>query len=150
MSQSRPTKRLAAGAPGMKALITAASLAATLGGWATLATEQAPATADVEAPSADVSVVERPAAEITLNLPPLPTIAAPPPPPPRIVVERPLVATGRPIAPATGRPPAPAAAQPVPVAAPPAPAAQPAPAVNLPLRVVSAPPKPVTRTHSSR
>jgi hypothetical protein len=126
----------------MKALITAASLAATLGGWATLAIEQAATTTSVEAPSADVSVADRPAAEITLNLPLLPTIAAPPPPPPRIVVERSSVATGRPAAPA--------AAQPVPAAQPIAPAAQPAPAANLPLRVVSAPPQPVARTHSSR
>ena len=142
MPQSRATKRLAAGAPGMKALITAASLAATLGGWATLAIEQAPTTAGVEAPLADFSVADRPAAEITLNLAPLPTIAAPPPPPPSIVIERPSIATGRPAAPA--------AAQPVPMAQPVAPAAQPAPAVNLPLRVVSAPPNPITRTRSSR
>jgi hypothetical protein len=130
IAQTRATTRLAPDALGMKALITATSLAVTLGGWAVLA-------------------IERPtppsAAGFEPSMAPLPTIVAPPPPPPKIEVDSPPARAGQPV-------PRRSTNQAVtrkPAAALPAPAA-PALAAPPPLRVVSAPPKPVARTRSSR
>jgi hypothetical protein len=152
MTPSRTTKRLTSGAPGMKALITATSLAVTLGGWAMLALEQsetAPSAAETLA--VESAAIQPMASSFELSLAPIPTIAAPPAPP-KIVVNNPPVADVKPAAHGSIQAAARQAA--APAAAPeaaPAAAPQPAPAAPLPpLRAVSAPPKPVARTHSSR
>jgi hypothetical protein len=124
MTQPRTTKR-PKGVPGVKVLLTAASLSATLGGWAALtAAEPAPAAPDPTPAPAAVAAVLPP-----LDLPVLPTLvplvpparnggeAAAPTPVPTVAVAR---------APAPLR---------VVQAAPPAPAA---------------PARPITRTRSSR
>lgn len=54
------------GVPGVKLLITATALAATLGGWAAFASSQTPTTAN-----------QTVASNNTLHLPPLPTLVAP-------------------------------------------------------------------------
>jgi hypothetical protein len=75
MTQSRPTKKLAGGAPGAKALITAASLALAIGGWAGLArTQPAPASAG---PTGNASSGAA-APSVDPGLGPLPTIVPPP------------------------------------------------------------------------
>jgi hypothetical protein len=70
MATSKPSKKPAAGAPGVKLLITAASLAATLGGWAVIS---------VKEPKPTVSAVpERAVAPaVTIKLAPLPTLVPP-------------------------------------------------------------------------
>ena len=71
MTSSHPAKP--SGAPGIKILVTAASVAATVGGWALLTAKQAQA----QSQSASAALpVTAPAA--ALNLPPLPTIVPPP------------------------------------------------------------------------
>src|SRR5690242_12727681 len=155
IAQSRATKRLAPDALGMKALITATSLAVTLGGWAVLTIERPKTPAVVESPAVDTSAVQPSAPTFELSLAPMPTIVAPPPPPPEIVIDTPPPApVARPAARRSSgqivaRPaavPQPAAeSQPAPGSEPavaPQPAVEPAPAVQQPLRVVSAPPKP--------
>lgn len=131
MSQSRHTQKRATGAPGVKALIAAASLAATLGGWAALTHTPAETTEAASAPLEPSTA---------LKLDPLPTII----PPPQIAIDRPpampaalLHAQAPAVTPPTTQQQAPA----------PAPAQ---PALVPPLRVVSAPPQPVARTRSSR
>ncbi len=121
------------GAPGVKMLITAASLAATLGGWALLSTDQARPAAQSSAPLPAVPQVEAPT--ISIKLAPLPTLVP-------LAPQSRLVTVNHSVAPA------------------PAPAAQPAAPAALALRVVSAPPQqqrsgpsapaPVVNTHSSR
>ena len=157
MPSSHATKRLTPDALGMKTLITTTSLAVTLCGWAVLAAERPQAPVE-EAPIADAVAIQPPLSEFQLNLALLPTIVPAPPPPPTIVIDTPQPAARVPSV--ARRPviqvaaPSSPAAQPVAPALPaaqPAPAVQQAPAVSQPLlRVVSAPPKPVTRTHSSR
>ncbi len=72
MPQARSTQKSASGAPGVKILITAASLAASLGGWAVFNYGEAGAVGAVSSqPAQQQSVVE-------LNLPPLPTLVPPP------------------------------------------------------------------------
>ena len=144
MSQSRTTKRLAPDALGMKALITTTSLAVTLGGWAVLAQPKTPTS---EAPVADTVAIQVPASAIKLSMAALPTIVQPPAPPPKIIVLSPPRAAA---IQNVGRRPAIQVA-PQPTAESSSAAAPPPPAVSLPpLRVVSAPPKPVARTRSSR
>lgn len=144
MKPSHPVKRPAAGAPGVKALITAASLALTVGGWAALArTQPTPeeAAPGIPVPTAGITI-QQPAASFSLDMPALPTLA-PLPSVPEIAVARPPDISADLLA-------APAA-QVVQPAVPAAPAAaQPLPAVSAPaLRVVSVP-RPVARTRSSR
>ena len=119
MTQARSPKP--SGAPGVKTLITAASLAATLGGWALLALQQVESAAAVT----PTTPPAQPNPVAALNLPPLPTIVPPP-------------AQSAVLGSASGG----AGSDPgvFSVAPPPAPAD---------LRVVSAPP-PVTNTQSSR
>jgi periplasmic protein TonB len=152
MTKPRHTHSRTSRAPGVKALITAASLAATLGGWATL-THTQPEAAD--SPSElPVSALMSPRSPADLTLEPLllPTIV-PLPPPPKIVIDRPPAISAALLsaqAPQLARPAAqqPAPQAPAPAAAQPA-AIEPVPATP-PLRVVSAPPQPVARTRSSR
>lgn len=134
MTRPRPAPR-ATGAPGVKQLITAASLAATIAGWALLTPREQPAQ---PVAAAQVAPADPQAAPIALDPPVVPTlapVAAAATAAPR--AERPA-RQAAPIAPAAAAPAAPAA----PVAAP-------------ALREVTAPPPaaapaPVTSTRSSR
>jgi hypothetical protein len=157
MTKLHSAKKSPAGAPGARALITAASLAITLGGWAAFTRANAD-TADPASPE--------PSTDLKLAPQLLPTIVPAPPLPPKLAIAHPPVlsaallndsasvtaraAAAQPLAaaPAAAQPAAPAAAPPVAVQLP---AAAPLPAVNAPpLRAVSAPPRPVARTRSSK
>ncbi len=73
MSPTKPARRPATGLPGVKVLITAASLAATVGGWAILSTNNAGASSQTSA------VPVQPTAQtFTINLEPLPTLVPTP------------------------------------------------------------------------
>jgi hypothetical protein len=163
MTKSQPPKKSPAGAPGARALITAASLAITLGGWATL-TRANIDTTDNASPAPAITL-PRPSTDLKFAPQLLPTIVPAPPPSPKLAIGRPpaisaaLLSASAPVAARVAAPrqqaAAPVAAQPA--AAPPAPpadvqlpAAAPLPAVNAPpLRAVS-PPAPVARTRSSK
>jgi hypothetical protein len=82
MTRSRPIQQRAVGAPGIKALITAVSLAATLGGWAALADTQIETIDPASSPPARALAPQRPSIDLTLA--PLPTIV----PPPNIAIDR--------------------------------------------------------------
>ncbi len=150
------------GAPGVKALVTTASLAATLAGWATLSINTP---APVAQASVDVSTeVEQAAPVIVMapppawlrqdpNIPAIPAVATVQPvgEAPALVAARPhhIVVPPMPAARAAAAPaeaaPAPAEAAPAPAEAAPAPAA-PAPAEPAPaLRSVAPPPAPTAR-----
>ncbi len=129
MTSSKPAKKPNTSAPGMKLLITAASLAATLGGWALISGNEAR-----PAPSPTLAPERMEAPIVTIKLAPLPTLVPPVTPQPRL---------------ATANHPHPAAAA--------APQPAPAPANEIVLRDVSAPalpdrsaPGPVVNTRSSR
>ena len=157
------------GAPGVKALVTTASLAATLAGWATLSINTP---APVAQASVDVSTeVEQAAPVIVMapppawlrqdpNIPAIPAVATVQPvgEAPALVAARPhhIVVPPMPAARAAAAPaeaaPAPAEAAPAPAEAAPAPAeaapdpAAPAPAEPAPaLRSVAPPPAPTAR-----
>ena len=69
MPSAKPAKKPNSGAPGVKLLITAASLAATLGGWAVISGHEAkPAPAPAPWPEPAL------APEVTIKLAPLPTL----------------------------------------------------------------------------
>jgi 2-oxoglutarate dehydrogenase E2 component (dihydrolipoamide succinyltransferase) len=141
MKPAKPAKKPNSGAPGVKLLITAASLAATLGGWAVISGQEAkPAPAPTPEPAT--------APAVTIKLAPLPTLV------PEVTPQAQLVMVNR---------PRPAAAAPQPAAAAPQPAAP----GTIVLRDVSAPaprdagapqvgggrsaaPAPVANTRSSR
>jgi hypothetical protein len=166
MTKLHSAKKSPAGAPGARALITAASLAITLGGWAAFTRANAD-TADSASPEPAVAIaLPRPSTDLKLAPQLLPTIVPAPPLPPKLAIAHPPVlsaallndsasvtaraAAAQPLAaaPAAAQPAAPAAAPPVAVQLP---AAAPLPAVNAPpLRAVSAPPRPVARTRSSK
>lgn len=76
MTTFRPGKQRSSGAPGLKALITATSLAVTLGGWAMLSRTQSTPAAGAQPGDmyVDVALANR----LDLGLPPVPTIVAPP------------------------------------------------------------------------
>jgi hypothetical protein len=133
MATGKSSKRPATSAPGVKLLITAASLAATLGGWAVFSAKE---------PKLTVAPVSEPvaASAVTIKLAPLPTLVPPITPQPRSQ----LVTIDQPRAAAPG----------VATSAP-----QPAAPSELVLRDVSAPqvntgrsaaPAPVVNTGSSR
>ena len=140
MTASRSPKR--SGPSGVKVLITAASLAATVGGWATLSAKEGLSSATQ--PTTPITPTSA-AATVSLDLPPLPTLVPAPAQQPVIITSnRPPVSSG-------GQRPAAASAP------------APAPAPGQGLRVVSAPPvqvgggggsvaapAPVTNTRSSR
>lgn len=149
MAKQLTPKRAAAGAPGAKLLITATAVAATLGGWLTLsALEPAPADSAPTATDTTLVIAEAPAQPpLRLNWGPIPTLVPPPPPQPDLAIgPAPAIAipATRPTAPKPAVPIV--VAQPAPAAPAPVVVAQPAPA----LRAVSAPPKPVARTRSSK
>lgn len=137
MATGKPSKKPATSAPGVKLLITAASLAATLGGWAMISAEEPePEPTPTPAPAP----VQAAAPAVTIKLAPLPTLVPPITPQPQVVtVNQPRSAAPR------------AAAS----------APQPAAPTELVLRDVSAPqvnagggrsaaPAPATNTGSSR
>ncbi len=91
MSPNRSNKKPEAGSSGLKVLITAASLVASLGGWAALTREPTqPTTTSVPATDSPTAVVQNqpspaalalnqpPSTTLVLNLPPLPTLVSPP------------------------------------------------------------------------
>jgi hypothetical protein len=146
MTKSPPRRRRASAAPDIKALITATSLAVTIGGWAVFARSQAESADTAGQPVAVAIAPMRPSTDLQLEPRPLPTIVPPPQPPPKIAIDRPppipaALLSSRPAAVAQAAPPQ----APAPAAPPPLPAA------SVPqLRVVSAPPQPVAKTRSSR
>jgi hypothetical protein len=161
MTKSRPIKKSTVKGPGVKALITATSLAVTLGGWAAFTRAQADAT-DTASPDPAIALMPvRPSTDLALAAPLLPTLVPQPQTPPRLAIDHPpaipaALLNARPptVRQVVARQPAPAAAEPqaAPAAAEPAPAPPPLPAVSAPpLRVVSAPPPAhVAKTRSSR
>jgi hypothetical protein len=129
MPSVRPSKKSNTGVPGVKLLITAASLAATVGGWALISAKETQPAQPAQ-PSSTTQVVEP---VFSLKLAPLPTLVPP--------SQAQVVTISNPRA---------AAAAPQPAAAAPQTASQP----TLVLRDVSAPapaaPAPATNTRSSR
>lgn len=133
MKPTKPVKKSSTGSPGVKLLITAASIAATLGGWALISSnETKPAPSSTPAPVTNQAA----ASAVTIKLAPLPTLV------PEVTPQVQIVTVNRPRAAAA------AAAAP-----------QPAAATTLVLRDVSAPqvdrggsgaPAPVANTRSSR
>jgi len=79
MTSARSTKKSGSSAPGAKLLITAASLAATLGGWALLSTKEEAQPAAI--PTLDQIV----APAVTIKLAPLPTLVPPITPQPQTI-----------------------------------------------------------------
>jgi hypothetical protein len=71
-AQPRSAKRPAAGAPGVKMLITAGALAATMLGWAMLTAKDRVAVAPPV-----VASVSAPPPALALDLPPIPTVVPP-------------------------------------------------------------------------
>jgi hypothetical protein len=145
MSPVQSSKKSNTGVPGVKLLIAASSLAATVGGWALIsAKENTPAQPDQSAVAAQVIAPQVAVAPVfSINLAPLPTLVPAMRSQPQIVT----VSNAR-----AGSAPRPAA-----VAAQPAPLAAPQPA--LVLRDVSAPatsgasagaPAPAAKTRSSK
>ena len=135
-------KRPATGVPGVKMLITAASVAATVGGWALLS---AKATVPVtQSQSASVVAPQKPLVIRTIDLAPMPTLVPPP-------AQSAIIPAWQPGASSDTR----QAAAPAPAPAPVAPAL---PALRV--VTVSSPssggggggsaPAPVTTTHSSK
>jgi hypothetical protein len=159
MTKSHLAKKSPTGAPGAKALITAASFAITLGGWAAF-TRANPDTTDTAPPAPVIAIgLPRPTTDLKLGSQLLPTIVPAPPLPPKLAIAQPpdisaaLLSDSAPGAAHAAAPPprvdAAAAAQPAAPAPPPA--AIQLPAVSAPpLRTISAPPQPVARTRSSK
>jgi hypothetical protein len=144
MNKLSSTKKSPAGAPGAKALITATSLAITLGGWAAFTR----ANGDTASPPSAITV--RPSTDLMLAPQLLPTIVPAPPLPPKLAIAHPpvipatLLSDSAPIAGQAAAPPQ--AADPLAEL----PAAVQLPVVSAPaLRAVS-PPPPVAQTRSSR
>jgi hypothetical protein len=139
MKPTKPVKKPRTSAPGVKVFTTAASVAATLGGWALISSNEPkpePAQAPTLAPAIDQAAV----AEVTIKLAPLPTLV------PEVTLQSQVVPVNRPRT---------AAVAPAVAAVPPQPAAP----TTLVLRDVSAPqrnagrsgaPAPVVNTRSSR
>jgi hypothetical protein len=135
MPPVKPNKKPNTGVPGVKMLIAAASLAATVGGWALISAKETQPVQPVQ-PTASAQVV---APVLSIKLAPLPTLVPP--------GQAQIITVNNPRAAAAVAQPAVAAAQ----AAP-----QPAPQPALVLRDVSAPapssnaPAPAAKTRSSR
>jgi hypothetical protein len=132
MSPVKPSKKPNTGVPGVKLLITATSLAATVGGWAWISAQETKPVQTVQPPAAAQAV----APALSIKLAPLPTLV------PAMASQAQVVTVSNQRAASAPRP-----------AAAPQPAAQPA----LVLRDVSAPapssggaPAPAANTGSSR
>ncbi|HZY43414.1 MAG TPA: hypothetical protein VFF70_01590 [Anaerolineae bacterium] len=76
MPPSKSSGRPASGAPGVKMLITAASLAATVGGWAMLSNTEGVSSSTTSTPALPPATT----ASLTVKLQPLPTLVPPPDP----------------------------------------------------------------------
>ncbi len=75
MPPTKPTKKNNVGGPGVKLFITAASVAATLGGWAMISAKETRPTQPVQSvPAATTQVVDQ---AQSLTLAPLPTLVPP-------------------------------------------------------------------------
>jgi len=97
MPSAKPAKKPNSGAPGVKLLITAASLAATLGGWAVISGQEAK---PAPAPRPEPALVP----EVTIKLAPLPTLVPEVTPQSQLVMvnrPRPAAAAPQPAAPST-------------------------------------------------
>src|SRR5689334_14327541 len=91
MTKSHSTKKSPAGAPGARALITAASLAITLGGWAAFTRANAD-TVDPASPAPAIAIaLPRPSTDLKLAPQLLPTLVPAPPLPPKLTIARPPV-----------------------------------------------------------
>jgi hypothetical protein len=145
MTKSKATNKRPAGAPGAKILITATSLAITLGGWAAFARANT-ATSDPASSAPEVAIA-LPGSATGLGLAPalLPTLVPAPALPPNLIIARPPAISAELL---NGSVPAAAQARTVPAPAAAAPVAE-LPAA-APLRAVIAPPQPVARTRSSK
>jgi hypothetical protein len=147
MNKLSSTRKSPAGAPGAKALITATSLAITLGGWAAFTRANGDTAGPANPPPA---IIVRPSTELMLAPQLLPTIVPAPPLPPKLAITHPPVILATLLsdsAPIDGQ-----AVVPLPQAATPVaelPAAVQLPIASAPpLRAVS--PPPVAQTRSSR
>jgi hypothetical protein len=139
MTSPKSTKRAATTAPGVKLLITAASFAATIGGWAVIGAKDNSASQTAAVSTTSSVALPQPVSALTIKLEPLPTLVSQPTPQSQLVI-----ANNRPVVAARPANPQPA------VAAPALPA----------LRVVTAPdggggggggaPAPATTTRSSK
>lgn len=142
----KPAKKVAKSWPSVNALLTTASITATLGGWAFFTVqEQAASTVEVAAVEAPPALVESapptatPVYTLTVDLPPIPTIV---PRPAFDVAAAPTTSNQPALVPQPQAPQAPAAAPPIrSVTAPP-------PAVSAP--PPAAAPAPAATTRSSR
>src|SRR5512143_727730 len=85
MTSTRPAKRPAASAPGVKLLITAASFAATIGGWALIGARDNAAAHTAGVSEATPVVVPQQTTELTIKLDPLPTLVPQPTPQSQLV-----------------------------------------------------------------
>jgi hypothetical protein len=85
MTSTKPVKRAATTAPGVKLLITAASFAAAIGGWALIGAKDNTATQTVVVPDAAPVIVPQRTTELTIKLEPLPTLVPQPTPQSQIV-----------------------------------------------------------------
>jgi hypothetical protein len=85
MTSTKSAKRAATTAPGVKLLITAASVAATIGGWALIGAKDNTAAQTAVVPDAATVSVSQPSTELTIKLDPLPTLVPQPTPQSQIV-----------------------------------------------------------------
>ena len=74
MTTSKSARRAATTAPGVKLLITAASFAATIGGWALIGAKDN----STVIPAATPITLPQPVSALTINFAPLPTLVPPP------------------------------------------------------------------------
>jgi hypothetical protein len=91
---TKPAKKSNSGAPGVKMLITAASLAATLGGWSLISAGETPPAAEPAPPQTATSA-------FAIQLAPLPTLVPPITSQPQLVTisqPRPAAAASQPTA----------------------------------------------------
>jgi len=154
MSPVKPNKKTNTGGPGVKLLIAATSLAATVGGWALISAKEttpAPPAASAQVVAPQTAARQATAPVFSIKLAPLPTLVP-------VMSSQGQVVTVSNVHAASAPRPAAVAAQ-----AAPQPALQPAPQPALVLRDVSAPagggasagpsasaPAPATNTRSSK
>ncbi len=85
MTSTKSTKRSATSAPGVKLLITAASFAATIGGWALIGAKDNAAAQTAVVPEATPVIAPQRTTELTIKLEPLPTLVPQPTPQSQLV-----------------------------------------------------------------
>ena len=139
MPPVKSARKPAAGAPGVKMFITAASLAATLGGWALISAEEVQ-----PLPPEQLAVADQAAAGVTIQLAPLPTLV------PLAQTAQQTQGASQPAPISPPRPASRAAAASASQAAAPQPAAPVLRDVSAPALANRSAPAPVTNTRSSR